>query len=100
FYRAASGAADRYLNHNASILLAPTPATTRHIVQTYPKLEDKVRVVPSGIYMDAFRPGIDGSSMRAAWNVVPHQPLLLYLGRNAYEKRIDVLLRAYARLAP
>ncbi len=89
---------ERMLNRRCQVLIAPTHAAKRELLAKYPRLAPKIRVVPTGIDLNLFRPGLDGSPVRAAWGFESGERVLLYLGRLSYEKRIDILMRAFARL--
>jgi 1,2-diacylglycerol 3-alpha-glucosyltransferase len=97
-YRVGSSAVDRLLNNRSAIIIAPTHAAKRDLLTKNPDWESKIRVVPTGIDLDAFRPGLDASHVRHAWGFEHGERVMLYLGRTSYEKRIDLLLDAYARL--
>ncbi len=49
-------------------------------------------IVPTGIDLDKFHRG-DGSGFRRAYGIPPERPLLAYVGRLAFEKNCDFLLR-------
>jgi 1,2-diacylglycerol 3-alpha-glucosyltransferase len=49
-----------------------------------------MHVLPTGLPQDAFRRG-DGARFRAAHGIAPTRPLLLFVGRVAFEKNIDFL---------
>jgi glycosyltransferase involved in cell wall biosynthesis len=54
-------------------------------------------IVPTGIPLPDFAGG-DGERFRAARSIAPGRPVLLYVGRVAFEKNIDFLLRVLARV--
>jgi 1,2-diacylglycerol 3-alpha-glucosyltransferase len=56
-----------------------------------------IHVLPTGLPADRFKPG-DGPRFRARAQLPPDRPLLLYVGRIAFEKNIEFLIRSYARL--
>jgi 1,2-diacylglycerol 3-alpha-glucosyltransferase len=56
-----------------------------------------MHVLPTGLPQDAFRRG-DGARFRAAHGIAPTRPLLLFVGRVAFEKNIDFLLDAMQAL--
>lgn len=97
-YRVGSRAVDYTLNARCTLLVAPTQQAKRYLVARDPHLEPKIRIVPTGIDLDAFRPGLDAARVRRAWGWADGERVLLYLGRVAYEKKIDLLLDAFARL--
>ncbi len=57
----------------------------------------RIEVIPTGLLPESFMPG-NGAGFRQAHGLPLHQPLLLYVGRVAFEKNIDFLLRMFAVL--
>jgi glycosyltransferase involved in cell wall biosynthesis len=51
-----------------------------------------VEIVPTGIPLPEFSVG-DGAAFRAEHGIAPSRPLLVYVGRVAFEKNIEFLLR-------
>jgi glycosyltransferase involved in cell wall biosynthesis len=76
-------------------LIAPS-APMRDILERY-RVAAPVHVVPTGLSPDRFARA-DGARFRARLGVRPEQPLLLYVGRVAYEKNIEFLIRCFARV--
>jgi glycosyltransferase involved in cell wall biosynthesis len=58
---------------------------------------EKVWVIPNGVNVDDFRLNFDKPSFRARY-ALPHEKLLLYVGRLVYEKGIHVLLNAMPKI--
>jgi glycosyltransferase involved in cell wall biosynthesis len=56
-----------------------------------------IHVIPTGMTQDRFVPG-DGARFRAAHGIAPDRPMLLNVGRVAFEKNLHFLLRMLARL--
>lgn len=54
-------------------------------------------VIPTGIKLDQFGRG-DGAAFRARHGIPPQRPLLVHVGRLAFEKNVDFLLRVLARV--
>ncbi|WP_462321343.1 glycosyltransferase [Halochromatium sp.] len=59
---------------------------TRYGIQT------PADVVPTGIDLEQFSQG-DGARFRRRWGIAPERPLLVHVGRLAFEKNCDFLLR-------
>jgi glycosyltransferase involved in cell wall biosynthesis len=55
----------------------------------------RIEIVPTGIPLLDFSGG-DGVRFRSEHGIVPSRPVLLYVGRVAFEKNIDFLLRVLA----
>lgn len=56
-----------------------------------------VRIVPTGIELTDFTTG-DGETFRKKLGIPPDAPVLVHVGRIAFEKNIDFLLRVMARV--
>ena len=56
-----------------------------------------IRVIPTGLPADRFRVG-DGRAFRASAGIAPERPLVIYIGRVAYEKNIGFLVRMFAQV--
>lgn len=56
-----------------------------------------IEVLPTGLPATSYVRG-EGARFRERFGLPPKQPLLLYVGRVAYEKNIDFLLRAFVRV--
>jgi 1,2-diacylglycerol 3-alpha-glucosyltransferase len=54
-----------------------------------------IHVLPTGLPADRFRRG-DGARFRAFARLPPDRPLLVYVGRLAFEKNIDFLVSSFA----
>lgn len=54
-------------------------------------------VVPTGIELGQFSRG-DGAAFRTRYQIEPHRPLLVHVGRLAYEKNVEFLLRVMVRV--
>jgi 1,2-diacylglycerol 3-alpha-glucosyltransferase len=88
----------RRLVNAAKTLIAPSQAAKQELIDKYPGAEEKIRIVPTGIDVDRFSPNLDGSRVREDWGYTNGERVLFYLGRLSYEKRVDVLLDAFAKL--
>ena len=56
-----------------------------------------IEVLPTGLPAESFMRG-DGARFRQQFELPADRPLLLYVGRVAYEKNIDFLLRMFVRV--
>jgi 1,2-diacylglycerol 3-alpha-glucosyltransferase len=56
-----------------------------------------IHVLPTGLPSSCFVPG-DGARFRALAELPADRPLLLYVGRIAFEKNIEFLIESYARV--
>ncbi|MEJ2061580.1 MAG: glycosyltransferase [Gammaproteobacteria bacterium] len=54
-------------------------------------------ILPTGIELEAFAQG-DGQAMRKRLEIDPDQPVLVHVGRIAFEKNIDFLLKTLTRV--
>jgi len=56
-----------------------------------------IEVLPTGLPAESYMRG-DGARFRARFSLPADRPMLLYVGRVAYEKNIDFLLRMFVQL--
>ena len=68
----------------------------RALLQQY-GVATRIEVIPTGLPADRYVLG-DGARFRARFNIPTDRPLLLYVGRVAFEKNIDFLLQAFVAL--
>ena len=68
----------------------------RDVLERY-RAAAPVHVVPTGLSPDRFARG-GGTRFRARLGLQTGEPLLLYVGRLAYEKNIEFLIRCFARI--
>lgn len=71
-------------------LVVPSQAM-REVLGQY-GVQTPMRVIPTGMPLDAFQEG-DGAAFRARYGIAPAQPTLVFVGRVAFEKNIEFLLR-------
>lgn len=76
-------------------LVVPS-AAMREVLIRY-GVRTAMRVIPTGMPGDAFVEG-DGAAFRARHGIADGQPTLVYVGRVAFEKNIEFLLRVVAEL--
>jgi len=60
-------------------------------------VQTPIEVLPTGLPAESYVRG-DGARFRARFKLPADRPLLLYVGRVAYEKNIDFLLRSFVRV--
>ncbi len=80
---------------DVAALISPS-APMREALLAY-GVQAPIEVLPTGLPAESFIRG-DGAKFRAQFGLPADRPLLLYVGRVAYEKNIDFLLRTFARL--
>lgn len=68
-----------------------TPSTAMSDVLRRYGVCTPMEVIPTGIVLEEFQRG-DGKRFRSVWGISPGRPVLLYVGRAAFEKNIDFLL--------
>lgn len=93
----------RYLRafHNAT---AATLVPTKHLAETLTAQGFKnVQIMARGVDAVLFSPEKRCQILRSGWHVDPHDPVLIYVGRIALEKNIQLALKtaeAFKRLQP
>jgi 1,2-diacylglycerol 3-alpha-glucosyltransferase len=80
---------------DVAALISPS-APMREALLAY-GVQVPIEVLPTGLPAESFVHG-DGAKFRRQFHLPADRPLLLYVGRVAYEKNIDFLLRMFARL--
>lgn len=68
------------------------PSQAMHEILLRYGVHTPMRVIPTGMPTDSFQEG-DGAAFRARHGIRPDQPVLVFVGRVAFEKNIDFLLR-------
>ncbi|HHW78660.1 MAG TPA: glycosyltransferase family 4 protein [Xanthomonadaceae bacterium] len=76
-------------------LVVPSQAMREVLVQY--GVRTPMRVIPTGMPADAFEEG-DGAAFRARHGIAAGQPTLVFVGRVAFEKNIEFLLRVVREL--
>jgi glycosyltransferase involved in cell wall biosynthesis len=61
-------------------------------------VQTPIAVVPTGVDLECFSPG-EAAAARAALDLDPREPLILYVGRLDREKSMDRILLAFERIA-
>lgn len=82
-----------FANH-ADAVVVPTPAMAQRLREL--GVTVRIEIVPSGIDVARFGAGRRDEALRARAGAGPADRLLLYVGRLAKEKNIDLLFRALA----
>ena len=89
-----SEAYERWFFGRADVVLAPSEATRRHLVETV-GIDTPVRVLPNGVDIERFRP-THPAAFRRRHGLDDDRPLVGYTGRHGYEKRLADLVDAAA----
>ena len=76
-----------------------SPASAREIARDYLGTRNGLPVVPNGVDVDRFHPGVDGDALRRAWGLEGSR-VVLFAGRFVGRKGVEYLLEAFARTAP
>jgi 1,2-diacylglycerol 3-alpha-glucosyltransferase len=92
--RALSRAISRKQCNQIDALVVPSSAMRDKLAEY--GVSTPMHVIPTGIPLVEFSTG-DGNAFRAHHGIEKDRPMLLYVGRVAYEKNIDFLLRALER---
>jgi 1,2-diacylglycerol 3-alpha-glucosyltransferase len=95
--RAAARVISRRQCGAVDLVIVPSPAM--ELVLRQHGVDRPVRVLPTGIDLREFARG-DGDAFRRRHAIPVDRPLLVYVGRVAYEKNIDFLLEMLAALRP
>jgi glycosyltransferase involved in cell wall biosynthesis len=81
--------------NNLDALVVPSGAVLE-VLRAY-GVSVPIEIIPTGIEMDKLAGG-DGDAFRAHHGIAPGRPTLVHVGRVAFEKNIDFLLRVLVRV--
>ena len=85
----------RRFHNQAACTMVPTAGLLRELEATgFHRLE----VVARGVDTELFQPGRRCSDLRRMWGVLDSEPVILYVGRLAPEKNLELLGEAFARI--
>jgi len=90
-------ASERRLTQSADAVVVPTEREKENLLDHCRADSQNLHVIPCGVNLDHFRP-LDRFSARRTLNLDLDQDLLLYVGRFAPVKGLDVLLGAMSQL--
>ncbi len=82
------------LAHYADYAIVHSQYTRDELLASGAISGDRVFVLPLPVSLEHFQPGERSAELAERYGIDPEQPVLLYLGRIAANKRIDVLVRA------
>ncbi|MDR0778175.1 MAG: glycosyltransferase, partial [Methanomassiliicoccaceae archaeon] len=82
----------RNLFKRADFTVAQMPSIAKELIDNGVKAE--IRVIPTGIDTERFRPGMDGSVIRERYGLNGKE-VVIHVGRLSPEKRLDVLIKAF-----
>ncbi len=87
----------RIILHRAEVVIAPTLAIKNEIKRYAPHIK-RFEVIPTGVDLDRFNPRLDGSEVRKRYGL-EGKKVILHLGRIAWEKNIELVVRGFRILA-
>lgn len=84
----------RAMHNSVDLTFIPTPELWSRL-----KLDgfQRLAVVGRGVDADQFSPTWRSATLRTSWGADEHTPVLLYVGRLAAEKQVDLALQAWAQ---
>jgi glycosyltransferase involved in cell wall biosynthesis len=85
----------RWFHNHCAATMVPTQALAHELGR---RGFDRLHVVARGVATDRFAPERRSHTLRQAWGVDEHTPVLLSVGRLAPEKNLSLLLRAHRAL--
>ncbi len=85
----------RFFYNKCNVTTAPSNAVREMLLGYGIK---SVMLVPNGIDTHFFNPRVDGSMIRESLGIGQKEKLVLYVGRLGREKKLEVMLKAAARL--
>lgn len=82
----------RKFHNRADLTLVPTETLRKELAAMG---FERLSVVGRGVDTQRFDPALRSPMVRARWGVAVDDPVVLYVGRLAAEKNLDLLIRAY-----
>ncbi len=86
----------RVFLHKCAAVVVPSSSILKELEGLAPHMR-LTDVIPTGVDIERFRPGIDGTWVRQRHGL-DGKDVVLHVGRIAYEKDLSVLVNAFARL--
>ena len=77
----------------ANQVICVSEALTREAQSIYRFSDDKVNSVHNGVWASKYDGRVDREAVRALYGIGPDDPLILYVGRMAWQKGPDILLQ-------
>ncbi|MBM4236988.1 MAG: glycosyltransferase family 4 protein [Euryarchaeota archaeon] len=87
----------RQLLERADAVVVPSEAIKAELSAYAPEMR-RIEVIPTGVDCSRFNPSLDGSSVRRKYGL-DGERVVLHLGRIAWEKNLDLVLKAFSILA-
>lgn len=81
----------------ATRIIAVSKFTAKGISSGYGISQDKITVIPDGVDANRFNPEVSGRKIRGLWGV-NSEPLVVFVGRLARNKGLDVLIEAFGKV--
>ena len=86
-----------YTIKSASNLICNSKFTKKELLRYYPKVVDKITVIPMGIDLPAVEISFD-KRKKILKQLMIHRPYMLYVGTISPHKNIETLVRAFANI--
>jgi 1,2-diacylglycerol 3-alpha-glucosyltransferase len=86
----------RRLFKRADFTVAQTPSIASELTEN--GVNADIRVIPTGIDVERFRPGLDGTEIRRRYGIGDEKKVVIHVGRLSPEKTLDILIKAVAHL--
>lgn len=90
----------RYMCYSAQCIIAPSNKTRKKLLEY--RVTRPIYVIPSGIDLERFKDeNIDTDHLQAIkqqWHIGENEPLLVYVGRIAAEKSLDIVIDGFAKV--
>ncbi len=83
-----------WFHNRANLVTSPTPTAVKLLVDH--GLKTRAEAISNGIDTAIFHSGIPTSDVKAKYHIATDKPVLLYIGRLDGEKRIDLIISAFA----
>ncbi len=81
----------------SEVVIAPTESIKKELLASAPRMR-RIEVLPTGVDSERFRPGLDGTKVRAKFGL-SNEKVVLHVGRIAREKNLELVLEGFGMLA-
>lgn len=98
FVRTIYNTLEKYALNKTNAIVAVDDITKKYYLKRYPKLEEKVFVIPTGVNTDIFKP-LNKEEIRSKFSFSKTDKIIVYVGRIEPPKKIEHIIRAFEILS-
>ncbi|WP_340817815.1 glycosyltransferase family 4 protein [Methanolobus sp. WCC4] len=80
--------------YESACVISTSPNLTKEIQYLYQIPDNKISIVPNGIYEHTIQMDVDHGKVKEEYGIHPYAPVVLFVGRMNYQKGPDLFVRA------